>query len=125
MAGGSRGLASYPRSGNAWCRIFLENLFRNADRPVSINALGVFGFGDAHIPLYERFAGRPLAELDDTALHALREPLSRHLARRPAPRMVKPNPALAHLERSAQRRVAPPRASQHSARALPTHSHKT
>src|SRR3546814_10840925 len=98
MAGGSRGLASYPRSGNAWCRIFLENLFRNADRPVSINALGVVGFGDAHTPLYERFAGRPLAELDDTALHALREPIQRHLASRPETSMVKTHNALAAFE---------------------------
>src|SRR3546814_20130233 len=83
MAGGILWLASYPKSGNTWVRIFLENLFRNADRPVSINALGVVGFGDAHIPLYERFAGRPLAELDDTALHALREPIQPTLASRP------------------------------------------
>ena len=32
-------LASYPKSGNTWLRIFLENYIRNADKPVSINSL--------------------------------------------------------------------------------------
>src|SRR5690606_29239270 len=98
MAGGILWLASYPKSGNTWVRIFLENLFRNADRPVSINALGVVGFGDAHVPLYERFAGRPLAELDDATLHALREPIQRQLASRPETSMVKTHNALAAFE---------------------------
>lgn len=80
MAGGIFWLASYPKSGNTWVRIFLENLFRDAVRPVSINELGVAGFGDARIALYERFAGKPLAALDDAALHALRGPIQRYLA---------------------------------------------
>jgi hypothetical protein len=33
-------LASYPKSGNTWFRIFLANYLENRDRPVSINALG-------------------------------------------------------------------------------------
>ena len=89
MAGGILWLASYPKSGNTWVRIFLENLFRNATRPVSINELSVTGFGDAHIPLYERFAGKPVAALDDAALHVLREPIQRHLASRGETSMVK------------------------------------
>lgn len=89
MAGGILWLASYPKSGNTWVRIFLENLFRDAVRPVSINELNVVGFGDAHIPLYERIAGRPIAGLDDAALHALREPLQRHLATRGETSIVK------------------------------------
>ncbi len=32
-------LASYPKSGNTWFRIFLENFQRDGDRPASINAL--------------------------------------------------------------------------------------
>jgi hypothetical protein len=98
MAGGILWLASYPKSGNTWVRIFLENLFRDAARPVSINELNVVGFGDAHIPLYERIAGRPVAGMDDAALHALREPLQRHLANRPETSIVKTHNILADYE---------------------------
>lgn len=34
-------LASYPKSGNTWFRIFLANLLRNSDQPVDINDLEV------------------------------------------------------------------------------------
>ena len=98
MAGGILWLASYPKSGNTWVRIFLENLFRNAAQPISINALSVVGFGDAHIPLYQRFAGRPVAELDDAALHALREPIQRYLAGLPETSMVKTHNMLGEYE---------------------------
>lgn len=108
MAGGILWLASYPKSGNTWVRIFLENLFRDAARPVSINELNVVGFGDAHIPLYERFAGRPIAGMDDTAIHTLREPIQAWLADRPETSIVKTHNALGdyqgrpliHLERT-------------------------
>lgn len=108
MAGGILWLASYPKSGNTWVRIFLENLFRDATRPVSINELNVVGFGDAHIPLYEQIGGRPVSSLDDPAIHALREPLQRHLANRPETSIVKTHNILAthdgrpliHLEHS-------------------------
>lgn len=98
MAGGILWLASYPKSGNTWVRIFLENLFRNAAQPVSINALNVVAFGDAHIPLYERFAGKPIAALDDAALHVLREPIQRHLAGRNETSMVKTHNILGEYE---------------------------
>jgi len=98
MAGGILWLASYPKSGNTWVRIFLENLFRNPARPVSINDLGVAGFGDAHIPLYERIAGRPIVELDDAALHALRAPIQHHLANRPETSIVKTHNMLGDYE---------------------------
>lgn len=108
MAGGILWLASYPKSGNTWIRIFLENLFRDAARPVSINELNVVGFGDAHIPLYEQMGGRPVTDLDDPAIHALREPLQRYLAQRPDTSIVKTHNILAahdgrpliHLEHS-------------------------
>jgi hypothetical protein len=32
-------LASYPKSGNTWFRVFLTNLLRDADTPASINEL--------------------------------------------------------------------------------------
>ena len=54
-------LASYPKSGNTWLRIFIENLFRNTAEPAPINDLGVVRYGDAMVPLYEQAAGRSLA----------------------------------------------------------------
>lgn len=42
MAGGKKNivwLASYPKSGNTWFRVFLSNLLANSDIPVSINNL--------------------------------------------------------------------------------------
>lgn len=98
MAGGILWLASYPKSGNTWIRIFLENLFRDGARPVSINELNVVGFGDAHIPLYEQIGGRPVAGLDDAAIHLLREPLQRYLANRPDTSIVKTHNMLAEHE---------------------------
>ncbi|MGB0713611.1 MAG: sulfotransferase domain-containing protein [Gammaproteobacteria bacterium] len=36
-------LASYPKSGNTWLRIFLNNLLNDADEPIDINALDLNG----------------------------------------------------------------------------------
>jgi hypothetical protein len=34
-------LASYPKSGNTWCRIFLANLLNKTDEPININRLDI------------------------------------------------------------------------------------
>ncbi len=73
-------LASYPKSGNTWLRIFIENLFQNTTAPAAINDLGVVKLGDAMVPLYEQAAGRPLSGLSEPEIHALREPLQRQWA---------------------------------------------
>lgn len=89
MAGGILWLASYPKSGNTWIRIFIENLFRNSREPAKINELNVVGFGDALPRLYEMLANRPFAELSDDDINRLREPLQKHLANRPDTAIVK------------------------------------
>lgn len=89
MSGGILWLASYPKSGNTWVRIFLENLFRNSPEPASINDLNVVSFGDAQRELYQRLTPRPLDELGDDELHALRLPLQEKLASRPETSIVK------------------------------------
>ena len=33
-------LASYPKSGNTWVRVFLANLQKGGDEPVDINVIG-------------------------------------------------------------------------------------
>jgi len=45
-------LASYPKSGNTWLRLFLENLLADGDRPCDINHLPHIG----HAPTLEGFA---------------------------------------------------------------------
>lgn len=49
-------LASYPKSGNTWTRIFLANYLTNAKDPVPINQVHKFGMGDS-IPKTYRMVG--------------------------------------------------------------------
>ncbi|WP_306116427.1 MULTISPECIES: sulfotransferase domain-containing protein [unclassified Roseovarius] len=49
-------LASYPKSGNTWTRIFLANYLTNAKEPVPINQVHKFGMGDS-IPKTYRMVG--------------------------------------------------------------------
>lgn len=91
-------LASYPKSGNTWLRLFMENLFRNATRPVPINELNVVKYGDSAYPIYEQVAGRPLAGASDADFNMLREPVQRYLASRPETTFVKTHNALLRHE---------------------------
>jgi hypothetical protein len=89
MSGGILWLASYPKSGNTWVRIFLENLFRNGTAPVSINELNVVAFGDAQRDLYQSLTDRPLDGMSDEELDRLRPLLQQTLAARPETAIVK------------------------------------
>ena len=53
-------LASYPKSGNTWTRIFLANYLVNGDKPVPINQAHRFAMGDAIAKTYTMVAGRPI-----------------------------------------------------------------
>lgn len=50
-------LASYPKSGNTWARIFLANYLANQDKPVPINQIYRFGIGDGIMSTYRTVAG--------------------------------------------------------------------
>ncbi len=50
-------LASYPKSGNTWLRIFLANYMVNADKPVPINQVHRFAMGDTIAKTYRMVAG--------------------------------------------------------------------
>ena len=73
-------LASYPKSGNTWLRIFLANLFSDSGKAYDINALGRFAYGEMSADLYEKVAGKPVADMDDPELHRLRPRVHRLLA---------------------------------------------
>lgn len=53
-------LASYPKSGNTWMRIFLANYLANLSKPLSINEAHRFGTGDSIPEMYVKVAGRPI-----------------------------------------------------------------
>lgn len=51
-------LASYPKSGNTWLRLFLANYMINARKPVPINEVPRYAIGDAIARTYAMVAGR-------------------------------------------------------------------
>ena len=70
-------LASYPKSGNTWLRIFLANYLMNADRPVPINQVHRFGMGDSITRTYNIVAGRQIDPNDFHLTLSLRDKVLR------------------------------------------------
>lgn len=60
-------LASYPKSGNTWMRIFLANYLAGGEKPISINDLHKFGLTDSAARMYHTVAGREI-NLQDVPL---------------------------------------------------------
>ena len=97
--GGICWLASFPKSGNTWVRLFLANLFANLPDPVNINTLKNFTFGDNRGDLFERVADRPLSELATKDINALRPRVHRLIAgSRPETIFVKTHQALGFVD---------------------------
>ncbi len=76
-------LASYPKSGNTWLRAFLANYFRNPDKPLPINELYQFAFGDGFLINYEKVSGKPKEELTEDEIRRLRPRVHRWWASQP------------------------------------------
>lgn len=70
-------LASYPKSGNTWTRIFLANYLANSQQPVPINQVNRFGLGDSIAKTYEMVAGRPINTRDVALTLSLRDKVLR------------------------------------------------
>lgn len=72
-------LASYPKSGNTWFRIFLANLLQDSDTPADINQL-------EHTPIassrniFDETTGIPSSELTDREIENLRPDVYLHLS---------------------------------------------
>jgi hypothetical protein len=63
-------LASYPKSGNTWARIFLSNYLFNHDAPMPINDVRRLGVSDAAVHFYRKAAGGAFDQSDHMqALH--------------------------------------------------------
>jgi len=50
-------MASYPKSGNTWTRMFLANYIANGDKPIPINMAHRFAMGDSIAKTYYMVAG--------------------------------------------------------------------
>jgi len=70
-------LASYPKSGNTWLRVFIHNLLRNPEKPFDINELKKFSMGDAATQRFEEFDSRPHKEWTKEDVAALRPKIGR------------------------------------------------
>jgi hypothetical protein len=66
-------LASYPKSGNTWTRLFLANYLSNAAEPVPINAAHRFAMGDGIVKMYNLVAGRAIDPQDLSLALRLRD----------------------------------------------------
>jgi hypothetical protein len=65
-------VASYPRSGNTWVRVFLHNLLRNPPEPYDINRLQDFTLIDSQARWYRLLDPRSTSELSKAEVAALR-----------------------------------------------------
>lgn len=72
-------LASYPKSGNTWLRVFLANLRTDAESAADINALDTTQFSARE--LWDRAIGWETSELAPSVVAALRFPVQEWLAR--------------------------------------------
>lgn len=72
-------LASYPKSGNTWFRVFLTNLLRDADTPASINELEHTPIASAR-GIFDNNIGIEASDLTADEIDRLRPELYIHLA---------------------------------------------
>ncbi len=72
-------LASYPKSGNTWFRIFLTNLLRDADNPANINELHRTPIASSR-SMFDEISGLPSSDLTADEIDELRPGIYRHIA---------------------------------------------
>ncbi|MFO8233806.1 MAG: sulfotransferase domain-containing protein [Bacteroidales bacterium] len=72
-------LASYPKSGNTWFRVFLSNLLNESDAPVHINELKESSIASARKP-FDEITGLPSADLTHEEIDMLRPEVYKFLA---------------------------------------------
>ena len=81
-------LASFPKSGNTWLRLFLANYIANCQEPFPINKIHMFTFSDMMGSPYERLTGKALKELTEQEVHSLRPRVHRAMASQKADVML-------------------------------------
>jgi len=73
-------LASYPKSGNTWLRVFLANLLADSVVPIALSDLAKYARIEADPELYSQVAGRPSTQLNFEELCSLRPQVQAALA---------------------------------------------
>ncbi|USG60943.1 sulfotransferase domain-containing protein [Sneathiella marina] len=79
--GGIIWLASYPKSGNTWLRVFLHNLLLNTNEPASINNLNSLTIGSSNEYWLEKVTGRPVDSFTEKEVVALTPKIHRAFTR--------------------------------------------
>ena len=74
-------LASYPKSGNTWLRVFLHNYIMQAKAPHSINALMAFSASEAHAAFFRQHDARPASAYANKDVQRMRPLVHRDLTR--------------------------------------------
>ncbi len=72
-------LASYPKSGNTWMRVFLTNYLRNGEEPADINELETRGISSSRL-LFDELSGIEASDLTPDEIDRLRPQVYRKLA---------------------------------------------
>jgi hypothetical protein len=65
-------LASYPKSGNTWTRLFLSQFLGNPDAPVDLNSIDLGGSISSSRPAFDEVVGLPSSDLTDDEVDELR-----------------------------------------------------
>lgn len=73
-------LASYPKSGNTWLRLFLANYLLDRSEPFPINQIHKVTFGDMLAEPYVKLTGRSAGDLDAATVHRLKPRVHRLLS---------------------------------------------
>lgn len=73
-------LASYPKSGNTWTRVFLANYILDRDTPVPLGEIHRIGANDSGVDLYKRIAGPGFLPTDLSAALTTRTRLLKALS---------------------------------------------
>jgi hypothetical protein len=73
-------LASYPKSGNTWLRMFLLNLFAGAETPVRLDDVSAMSTSDTVMRWYREVDERPPASWSRHDVARLRAKVQAHLA---------------------------------------------
>lgn len=81
-------IASYPKSGNTWVRIFLNTILINPDKPLSINEISRLTVTDSKPFLYQKLAGKKISEFDIDEVTRYRPRVHREMTK------LHPNPVL-------------------------------
>lgn len=71
-------LASYPKSGNTWFRVFLTNVLNKSDQPARINQLYPTTIASSR-SMFDEVTGLPSSELTAKEIEALRPAVYRHI----------------------------------------------